>query len=137
MNTSQQKAGWKHSILNNRLLMYILIGGVASTIDVVLFVLLYEVVGTSALVAHSISIPASAIYSFICNAFFNFRTTDRILSRLFSFSTVVALGYGLGALIIWLVVTYTNLGGTVGKLLSLPAVFAFQYFLNSRISFKE
>lgn len=124
-------------MLNNKLLMYFLIGGVASAIDVGLFVLFYEWIGTSALVAHSISIPVAALYSFTCNAVFNFRTTDRILSRLLSFSTVVALGYGLGALIIWLVVTYTGFGGTVGKLASLPAVFFFQFFLNSRISFKE
>lgn len=119
------------------MLMYFLIGGVASAIDVGLFILLYEWAGASALLAHSISIPISALYSFTVNAVFNFRTTDRILSRLVSFSTIVALGYVLGALIIWLVVTYTGFGGTVGKLVSLPAVFFFQYFLNSRISFKE
>ena len=117
--------------------MYFLIGGVASAIDVGLFVLMYEWVGTSALVAHSISIPVSALYSFTCNAIFNFRTTDRILSRLLSFSVIVGLGYVLGALIIWLVVSYTGFGGTMGKLASLPAVFFFQFFLNSRISFKK
>lgn len=136
MNSGQQTNDWKQSVLSNKLLMYFLIGGVASVIDVGLFIILYEWIGTSALVAHSISIPVSAIYSFTCNAVFNFRTTDRILSRLISFSTVVALGYGLGALIIWMVVSYTGFGGTVGKLMSLPAVFFFQFFLNSRISFK-
>ena len=137
MNTGQQTVDWKQSVLSNKLLMYFLIGGVASAIDVGLFILLYEWFGTSALVAHSISIPVSALYSFTCNAVFNFRTTDRIVSRFLSFSTIVALGYGLGALIIWLVVTYTGFGGTIGKLASLPAVFFFQFFLNSRISFKE
>jgi putative flippase GtrA len=115
----------------------LVIGGIASAIDVGLFVLLYEVVGISAIIAHSISIPISAIYSFFCNAVFNFRTTDKILSRFLSFSVVVALGYGLGVLIIYFVESNTALGGTFGKLLSLPAVFFFQYFLNSRISFKE
>lgn len=137
MDNVRQAAGLRHTILNNKLAMYFLIGGVASAIDVVLFILLYEWLGTTALIAHSISIPISAVYSFVCNAVFNFRTTDRILTRLFSFSVVVALGYALGALIIWLVVTYTDFGGTIGKLASLPAVFFFQFFLNSRVSFKQ
>jgi len=137
MNSVQQMGGIKHSVLNNKFLMYLLIGGVASGIDVCLFVLLYEWMGTSALLAHSISIPVAALYSFTCNLLFNFRTSDRILGRLVSFSIVIALGYVLGALIICLVVTYTGSGGTVGKLASLPAVVFFQFFLNSRISFKQ
>ena len=31
---------------------------------------------------------------------------------------------------------FTPFGGTVGKLVSLPLVFAFQFYLNSRISFR-
>lgn len=137
MNAGQATVSRKDALLNNKLFMYLLIGGMASAIDVGLFVLLYEWLGMPALVAHSISIPVSAVYSFTCNAIFNFKTTDRILSRAFSFAVIVALGYALGALIIWLVDSFTGFGGTVGKLISLPAVFFFQFFLNSRISFKK
>lgn len=125
------------SFRQNRLLMYGLIGGVASAIDVGLFILLYEVMGMSALISHSISIPLSAAYSFLCNAYFNFSATDNMLARFASFSVVVALGYLLGAAIISVTVAYTAWGGTAGKFLSLPLVFVFQYFLNSRISFRE
>ena len=121
---------------NNRLFMYGLIGGVASAIDVGLFILCYEFFGLPALVSHSISIPAAALYSFTFNAWFNFRTTNYLLRRLASFSVIVAMGYLLGALIIWLVEHHSPFGGTAGKLLSLPFVFFFQYFLNSRISFR-
>ncbi len=117
--------------------MYALIGGVASAIDVGLFVLLYELAGAPALVAHSISIPVSALYSFGCNAWFNFGTTDRLARRAASFAVVVALGYLLGAAVIAATQALTPFGGTVGKLLSLPLVFAFQFYLNSRISFRE
>lgn len=116
--------------------MYLLIGGVASAIDVGVFIILYEFVGVSALASHSISIPLSAAYSFICNAYFNFGVTDKLLMRFISFSIVVVLGYLLGAAVISLVVTFSPWGGTVGKILSLPLVFIFQYFLNSRISFR-
>ena len=137
MTGSIVKTGWRQAIFGNRLVMYGLIGGVASAIDVGLFVLLYEWLEFPALTAHSISIPVSALYSFTCNAWFNFGTIDKLLWRASSFAVVVALGYLLGALIIWLVESYTPMGGTVGKLASLPFVFFFQYFLNSRISFRE
>ena len=125
------------SIRSNRLLMYALIGGVASAIDVGLFVLLHEALGAPALVAHSVSIPVSALYSFGCNAFFNFGTTDRLARRAASFGVVVALGYLLGAGVIAATEALTPFGGTAGKLLSLPLVFAFQFVLNSRVSFRE
>jgi len=135
--TEQQTAlGWKQSILQNKLIMYGLIGGVASAIDVGLFLVFHELLGTSALLAHSISIPISAVYSFGCNAWFNFKKTDKILFRAASFAFIVFLGYLLGAFIIWLVETYTGFNGTVGKFVSLPAVFIFQFILNSKISFR-
>jgi len=136
MTNQAATSGWKQQLLQNQLFMYGLIGGVASAIDVGLFIVLHELVGTSALLAHSISIPISAIYSFTCNAWFNFKKTDKLLRRFFSFAVIVFLGYLLGALVIWLIETYTGFGGTVGKFVSLPLVFFFQYFLNSRISFR-
>lgn len=117
--------------------MYFLIGGVASAIDVGLFLWLHEIIGISSVSSHSISIPVSALYSFFCNAYLNFKTRNNLLVRLVSFSIVVFLGYLLGAGIIILVETYTPFGGSVGKFVSLPAVFFFQYFLNSRISFRK
>lgn len=129
--------GWTHRLRNNRLFMYALIGGMASIIDVGLFVLLHELVKLPALVAHSVSIPVSAAYSFVGNAWFNFRTTDRLPGRAVSFAIVVTLGYALGALVITLFVSHTPLGGTIGKLVSLPLVFLLQFVLNSQFSFRE
>ena len=116
--------------------LYLMIGGVASAIDVGVFVVLYEFVGLSAIASHSISIPLSAIYSFTFNAYFNFKKTDKILLRFFSFSIVVGLGYLLGAGIILVADNIFQLGGTFGKLLSLPFVFLFQFYLNAKISFR-
>lgn len=116
---------------------YLLIGGVASAIDVGLFLVLHELMGVTALVSHSISIPISAIYSFTCNALFNFKKTDKIPLRFLSFMIVVALGYALGAAIIWFVESYLAMSGTVGKFLSLPFVVVLQFWLNSLVSFKD
>lgn len=136
MSEQSSALGWKQQLMQNRLVMYGLIGGTASAIDVGLFLVFHELLGTSALLAHSISIPVSAVFSFLCNAWFNFKKTDKLAQRAASFAVIVFLGYVLGAIIIWLVETYTGFNGTVGKFVSLPAVFIFQYFLNSRISFR-
>ena len=123
--------------VKSKMLAYLFIGGVAASIDLGTFVFLYELVGLTAVISHSVSVPVSAIFSFLCNAFFNFRKTDLLLFRSISFFAVVALGYLLGVAIIILVGDILQLGGTIGKLFSLPFVFLVQFYLNSKVSFRD
>ncbi|SVC29623.1 uncharacterized protein METZ01_LOCUS282477, partial [marine metagenome] len=119
--------------VESKMLAYLFIGGIAASIDLGTFVFLYELVGLTAVISHSVSVPISAIFSFLCNAFFNFRKTDLLLFRSISFLTVVVLGYLLGVAIIIFVGDILQLDGTIGKLVSLPFVFLFQFYLNSKI----
>ena len=114
---------------------YFVIGLIAASIDILVFIFLHEYISLPALICHSISIPISAVFSFICNAFLNFKKTDFLFYRFLSFLIIVATGYLLGAVII-LIAESLNFGGTMGKLISLPFVFFLQYFLNSRITFR-
>lgn len=123
--------------VESKILAYLCIGGIAATIDLGIFVFMYERVGLTAVISHSISVPISAIFSFLCNAFFNFRKTDLLLFRSISFLTVIGLGYLLGIAIIIFVGDILQLGGTIGKLVSLPFVFLFQFYSNSKISFRN
>lgn len=125
----------KSWLFESRMGLYLVIGGTASAIDVGVFIYLYEIVGLSALTSHSISIPLAAIHSFTCNAYLNFKKTDKLLFRFISFAIIVGLGYLLGAGIILIVDDVFKFGGTLGKLISLPFVFFFQFYLNSKISF--
>lgn len=120
---------------HQHLLKYLLIGGAASALDVVLFLILFNLMGTSPLVAHSISVPISVIFSFVTNARHNFHTSDKLALRLFSFAFVCAIGYLAGFAVI-AEVAYLGWGENVGKILSLPVVFVIQYALNSRITFR-
>jgi dolichol-phosphate mannosyltransferase len=119
---------------HQHLLKYLLIGATASGIDVVLFLLLYNVVGTGALLAHSISVPTSVLFSFIVNARHNFKTADHMALRLFSFVVVCTIGYMSGFGVIELA-RQQGIDANIGKIISLPVVFALQYVLNSRITF--
>lgn len=118
------------------LIKYIVIGGAASAIDVGLFLFIYNVLETSILVAHSISVPVSVLFSFSVNARHNFRTDDYLLARLASFVVVCAIGYGVGYAITAGVASLA-FDGNVGKVISLPFVFALQYLLNSQVTFRK
>jgi putative flippase GtrA len=118
------------------LIKYFIIGATASAIDVVLFLLLYNVVGTTPLVAHSISVPTSVLFSFVVNARHNFKTTDHTALRLASFVIVCTIGYAAGFGVIELC-RAQGIGANLGKIISLPVVFVLQYVLNSRITFAK
>lgn len=115
---------------------YFVIGATASAIDVGLFLILFNVVHTTPLMAHSISVPTSVLFSFIINARHNFHTADHMVLRLISFAAVATIGYAVGYGIIKFSMSI-GLDANVGKILSLPVVFALQYLLNSRITFKR
>lgn len=118
------------------LIKYFVIGAAASAIDVLLFMLMFNVVGTTPLTAHSVSVPTSVLFSFIINARHNFRTNDHMALRLLSFAVICAIGYLLGYAIIAFCVAQ-GLDANLGKIISLPAVFVVQYVLNSRITFRK
>jgi len=120
---------------HQRLIKYFLIGVTASAIDVCLFLILFNLVGTSAIVAHSISVPVSVLFSFFTNARHNFKTTDHTALRLLSFAVVCTIGYAAGYAVI-AAVAASGASENIGKIASLPVVFVIQYVLNSRITFR-
>ena len=120
--------------IGERLVKYFIIGATASAIDVGLFMVLFNIAHTTPLLAHSISVPTSVLFSFIVNARHNFCTADHIVLRLSSFTIVATIGYAVGYGMIELCRS-VGLGANVGKILSLPLVFVLQYLLNSRITF--
>ena len=121
---------------HHRLVKYFFIGGMASAIDVGLFLVLFNLVGTTPLVAHSVSVPISVLFSFFFNARYNFRTNDHAALRLLSFIIVSVIGYLAGYGVIS-AVEAARLGANIGKIISLPVVFLVQYSLNSRITFRH
>lgn len=138
------------------LLKYFFIGGMASAIDVVLYFILYNFVFpdtvqigglamSDELAAQSISVPTAIVFSFVVNARHNFKTNDYALIRFISFCIVCLIGYLAGY---WVILAVQDimvqqfsmteqLGGNIGKIVSLPVVFIIQYILNSKITFRK
>jgi putative flippase GtrA len=77
-------------------LKYLVIGGAATVMDAVLFMILFNFAGFTEWQAHSVSMPVSSLFSFIVNARHNFRTNDYILLRLASYSLVCVIGSSWG-----------------------------------------
>lgn len=140
--TVQLAPGGAHSALAvawdryHHLIKYLLIGGSAAAIDLGLFLVMHHVVEFGPIASHAVSVPTSVVWSFLLNAFFNFRTTDRLFARFLSFAGVAVVGFLAGAAVIELVHGMAGLNADLAKLASLPIVFAVQYLLNSRISFR-
>jgi len=126
-----------HDIAKNKFVTYLFIGGFAASIDVGIFIFLHELINIKSLISHSVSVPISAIFSFSANAYLNFKKSDLLFYRFVSFSTVVGIGYLLGILIIFIIDNVLQLGGTIGKLVSLPFVVTLQFYLNSKITFRD
>jgi putative flippase GtrA len=104
-------------------------------------------------VANPISMSVGIINNFFLNAFFNFRETDRLLSRFLSFYAVGIVGILVGNFILW----FFNgvIGNSVSSLLayiwqplsnyrlelvkggSIIVIGVMQYFLNKYISFRK
>lgn len=117
-------------------LKYLVIGGAASAIDVLLFMALYNFAGFTDWQSHSVSVPTSVLFSFIVNARHNFKIADHMWLRLFSFSVVCLIGFFVGYAVIE-AVRGAGAGANIGKIASLPVVFVLQYVLNSRVTFRK
>lgn len=134
-------------------LLYILIGFTGLTLDLITFVIMVRVFHVNEFLANPISMSVGIINNFFINAFFNFKKTDRLMVRFFSFYTVGIVGIVVGNTFLW----FFNgvIGGFVGAILlwispfvaqyqlelvkavSIVFIAIMQYFLNKRFSFKQ
>ena len=115
---------------------YAIIGGISALIDVVLFAFFFDFLKISLFLSNAISVSSAALFSFSVNSLYNFKKSDYLMLRLGSFIAVITAGYFVGILVILFSMNVLGLPGLHSKLISLPFVFFFQYFFNSRVSFR-
>ncbi len=116
---------------------YCFIGGISASLDFVLFIILFKSLGLHYQVANAVSVCAGITNSFFCNAFFNFKVTDRLLQRYTSFFAIGMIGLLISALLLFLFVEGFGLAMVPSKAVSIVIVAITQYLLNSAISFKR
>ncbi len=119
-----------------KLILYGIIGGIAVIIDVGAFWIIDEATHMSVILNNGISIALAMVYSFLMNAFFNFRTRNGLLKRFVSFILVTCTGFLISSFMLWTMSEIIGLNSLLVKNLTLPVVFIVQFTLNSRFTFK-
>ena len=118
------------------LILYGIIGGVSAALDALIFALLYKQFGISEWIANCISTHCGIFLSFFLNSRFNFKKSDHLSSRFFSFYLTGLFGLALSYGILFV-------GNRVGwdvlltKLASIVIVALVQFFINRAVAFRD
>lgn len=118
-------------------IVYSMIGIGGLVIDVGLFWLLHSALDINYYLANTVSSLTSMTNNFLWNSFINFNVRDNLISRYFRFIGVGIIGIILTTLIFYIFIDHLHFLPLLVKIFSIGVVVIVQYFLNSRITFKE
>lgn len=118
-------------------ILYVIIGSIATAIDMAIFFFLTDVAGLHYLLANAISVFIGIFTSFELNSRFNFKKTDFRLRRFISFAIVCIIGMGLGSLLLTAFYIWMDLAKFTAKILSVVTAGVFQFFFNKNITFRK
>lgn len=122
---------------NKQFLLYCLIGLSGTLLDFCVYSQLIRTKVFDYQGANVISYASGTMLSFILNARFNFRVTDKIAFRMVCFFGVALVGWTVSASLLYLLVGACGYNKYLSKLLTLVVVVIVQYNLNRRISFRK
>jgi putative flippase GtrA len=119
-------------------LLYCVIGASGVTLDFLVFCILLKVLGKQHYqIANAVGYASGTLLSFILNARFNFRVTDKIALRLASFLGVAFLGWLASAGTLQLLIGHFGFDKYLSKIATLAVVVLLQYNLNRLLSFRK
>lgn len=118
-----------------QLIRYGLVGGSGVVLDIVVFMLLYNVLGLNEQVANVISTSLGITNNFVLNALFTFDKRDRLLVRFLRFYAVGLTGIVLTYVLFRIFSDGLGVDPNLVKAGSLPLVLAMQFVLNRKWSF--
>ena len=124
-------------IPNKQFLLYCMIGASGTLLDFGVFFLLVRAGVFGYQGANAISYASGTLLSFVLNARFNFRVSDKIPLRLACFFGVAFLGWLISAGLLNLLIGHYDFNQYAAKLATLVVVVLVQYNLNRRLSFRK
>jgi putative flippase GtrA len=122
---------------NRQFILYCVIGGTGVTLDFLVYSALLGRAGWRYQYANVMGYSSGTVLSFILNARFNFKTTDRVALRFLCFCTVALLGFTASAGTLYLLVDRVGLNKYLSKLATIVVVVLVQYNLNRLFSFRK
>ncbi len=132
--TAAGQTGEKPSSPWGELVRYCVIGVTGASLDAVLFYLMTRA-GIHYQIANFISVSCGIINNFFLNAYFNFKTKNRLLRRFCCFYAIGMFGWGISALLLWLFIEEWGLQPFSSKLVIIFIVTAVQFTLNKTFTF--
>ena len=128
----------KHHLLKHKqFLLYCVIGFSGVTLDFCIYSLLIKNAWLDYQAANAAGYASGTLLSFILNAKFNFRVTDKIALRMVSFFGVALLGYLASAALLHLLIGRLGFDKYLAKAGTLAVVVVLQYNLNRLLSFRK
>jgi len=118
-------------------LLYCVIGASGVTLDFGIYSLLVKTRLLDYQAANAAGYSSGTLLSFILNARFNFRVTDKIPLRLVSFFSIAFLGWLVSAGLLHLLIGRFNFDKYLSKFATLIVVVLLQYNLNRLLSFRK
>ncbi len=120
-----------------KLFLYFCIGISAATIDMGVFIVLYNFYSVGELTANVISTLLAVVYAFTMNVRFNFRVTSHLAKRFVSYFSVNLVGLGISFVALYLFTTQAGYDANLVKAATLPVIFLVQFLLNRMITFHK
>ncbi len=118
-------------------LLYCVIGGCGTLLDFSIYTLLLKFSRLDYQAANAIGYASGTLLSFILNARFNFRVTDKIALRLATFFGVALLGWLASAALLDVLIGHYAFNKYASKFAALIVVVLLQYNLNRLLSFRK
>jgi putative flippase GtrA len=118
-------------------LIYSIIGVSGATLDLVLFLILFNKFHIDKNVATAISTSLGIINNFTWNVLINFKVKDKLLKRFATFYSIGLVGLGLTIVIFYIFVDILKFNTNIVKIVSIIFVVLVQYTLNKKLSFKK
>lgn len=122
---------------NRQILLYCVIGSCGASLDFLIYSAVVKWGGGHYQVANAIGYACGTALSFVLNALFNFRTSDRLPLRFISFFSVATLGWATSAGILQVTVGHWGWNKYFAKLMTTFVVVTLQYNLNRLVSFRK
>lgn len=124
-------------VRQRQFLLYCVIGASGVSLDYGIYALLLKTGRLDCQAANAVSYASGTLLSFILNARFNFRRTDKLPWRLACFFGVASLGWLVSAGLLRILIEGYGFNKYYAKIPTLVVVVLLQYNLNRVLSFRK
>lgn len=115
---------------------YVLIGTIATLLDMGVLYLLSDVIGWDDILSNCISVFLGISLSFVLNSKFNFKKTQRIIIKFIYFFSICFIGLMIGSAIFEILYAEIGLMKFLAKLISVVSAGILQYLFNKNVTFR-